>query len=52
MRTYTAPASVRFYAGVDLHDRSLYLVVLDRDGKTRFSRNLAAAPQPFLHAVV
>jgi transposase len=51
MRYHTAPADVRFYAGVDLHARSLFLVVLDRDGQTRFSRNLAAAPQPFLHAV-
>ena len=51
MRYFQPPASVRFYAGVDLHARSLFLVVLDRDGKTCFSRNLAAAPQPFLHAV-
>jgi transposase len=51
MRYFQPPADVRFYAGVDLHARSLFLVVLDHDGKTRFSRNLPAAPQPFLHAV-
>ena len=50
MRYFQPPANVRFYAGVDLHARSLFLVVLDHDGKTRFSR-MPAAPQPFLHAV-
>ena len=51
MRFFQPPDDVRFYAGVDLHARSLFLVVLDRDGKTRLSRNLAAAPEPFLRAV-
>src|SRR5919199_2337779 len=51
MRSFTPPADTRFYAGVDLHARSLYLVVLDRDGQTRFGRNLPAAPEPFLRAV-
>jgi|SRR5579885_1143600 len=45
------PADTRFYAGVDLHARSLYLVVLDRDGLIRFGRNLPAQPEPFLRAV-
>jgi transposase len=51
MRCFQPPADTRFYAGVDLHARSLYLVILDRDGLTRFSRNLPAQPQPFLDAV-
>jgi len=51
MRTYQPPADTRFYAGVDLHARSLYLVVLDHDGQPRFGRNLPAAPEPFLRAV-
>src|SRR5436309_12978312 len=51
MRTYQPPADTRFYAGVDLHARSLYLVVLDTDGQVRFGRNLPAAPEPFLRAV-
>ncbi len=51
MRCFQPPADVRFYAGVDLHARSLFLCVLDRDGQARFSRNLAAAPEPFLRAV-
>ncbi len=51
MRYFTPPAATRFCAGVDLHARSLYLAVLDRDGQARFGRNLPAAPEPFLRAV-
>jgi transposase len=51
MRFFQPPDTARFYAGVDLHARSLYLVVLDRDGQTRLSRNLPASPDPFLAAV-
>ena len=51
MRCFQPPAEVRFYAGVDLHARFLFLVVLDHDGRTRLSRNLTAAPEPFLQAV-
>src|SRR5262245_45510999 len=51
MRFFTPPPGARFYAGVDLHARSLFLAVLDRDGQARFGRNLPAAPQPFPRAV-
>src|SRR5262249_12784874 len=51
MRSFQPPADTRFYAGVDLHARSLYVVVLDADGQVRFGRNLPAAPEPFLRAV-
>jgi transposase len=51
MRYFQPPAEARFYAGVDLHARSLFLSVLDRDGQERFARNLPAAPAPFLKAV-
>jgi transposase len=51
MRFFTPPPDARFYAGVDLHARSLFLAVLDRDGQERLARNLAAAPGPFLKAV-
>ena len=51
MRFFTPPPDARFYAGVDLHARSLFLCVLDRDGQERLARNLAAAPAPFLKAV-
>ena len=43
MRFFQPPADVRFYAGVDLHARPLFLCVLDRDGQERFARNLPAA---------
>jgi transposase len=52
MRCFQPPADARFYAGVDLHARSLFLAVLDRDGQPRLARNLAAAPEPFLKAVL
>ena len=51
MRSFQPPADTRFYAGVDLHARSAFLVVLDRDGQMRLCRNLPAAPAPFLRAV-
>jgi len=51
MRTFQPPAGTRFYAGVDLHARALFLVVLDAGGQVRFARNLPAQPEPFLRAV-
>src|SRR5262249_57425540 len=45
------PAGARFYAGVDLHARALFLVILDGDGQVRFARNLPANPDAFLRAV-
>ncbi len=41
----------RFYAGIDLHARSLYAHVLDDRGRTVFDRDLAASPDAFLDAV-
>jgi transposase len=51
MRCFTPPAGTRFYAGVDLHARAVFLVVLDHEGRVVFARNLPAAPAPFLRAV-
>ncbi len=51
MRYFQPPADIRFYAGVDLHARSLFLVVLDQQGQTRYARNLPAAPAPFRQAI-
>jgi transposase len=51
MRCFQPPADTRFYAGVDLHARSLFLSILDRDGQACLARNLPAAPEPFLRAV-
>jgi transposase len=49
MRLYNQPH--RFYAGVDLHARSLFTHVLDHAGKTVFERDLPARPDAFLDAV-
>jgi len=49
MRFYNQPH--RFYAGVDLHARSMYTHILDNGGKTVFERDLPAAPEAFLDAV-
>ena len=51
MRCFTPPAATRFYAGVDLHARALFLVVLDHDGRVVFAKNLPANPDAFLRAV-
>jgi len=51
MRTFQPPANTRFYAGVDLHARAAFVVVLDRDGQVVFAKNLPAAPDHFLRAV-
>lgn len=49
MRFYTQ--SHNFYCGIDLHARSMYLCVLDRDGKIVLHHNMASAPEPFLLAI-
>jgi len=41
----------RFYCGVDLHARTMYLCILDQAGRVVFDRNLPAEPQRFLQAV-
>lgn len=49
MRLYTGQH--RFYAGIDLHARSLYAHVLDERGRTVLDRDLPASPDAFLDAV-
>lgn len=41
----------RFYCGVDLHARTMYLCIYDHDGAVVFHRNLAAEASAFLDAV-
>jgi len=41
----------RFYCGVDLHARSMYLCILDQAGTIRFHQNLAADPATFCQAI-
>jgi transposase len=49
MRCYTGQH--RFYAGIDLHARSMYIHILDHQGKTVFAKDLPAEPDAFLDAV-
>jgi hypothetical protein len=39
-----------FYAGVDLHARSMFTHILDHDGKTVFEADLPAGPDAFRNA--
>jgi transposase len=49
MRFYTRQH--RFYCGVDLHARSMYVCVLDAEGKVLVSKDIAAAAEPFLELI-
>ena len=49
MRFYTQQH--RFYAGIDLHARTLHLCILEHDGEVVFDRNLACRPEVLLHAL-
>ena len=40
-----------FYAGVDLHARSMFTHILDNDGKTVFEADLPASPEAFRNAI-
>ena len=41
----------RFYCGVDLHARTVFVHILDHKGKTVFERDLPADPAAFLKAI-
>jgi transposase len=49
MRFYTQQQ--KFYCGIDLHARTLYVCVLNQAGEVLLHRNLKAAPEPFLKAI-
>jgi len=49
MPNYNKPH--QFYAGVDLHARSMFVHILSAKGKTVFERDLPAEPDAFLDAV-
>jgi transposase len=38
----------QFYCGTDLHGKTMYVCILDRDGKVRAHRNLRCGPELFL----
>jgi transposase len=41
----------RFYCGIDLHARSMYLCILDQAGAILFHQNLATSPDAFRQAI-
>ena len=49
MPNYNQPH--QFYAGVDLHARSMFVHVLSAAGKTVFERDLPAEPNAFIDAI-
>jgi transposase len=49
MRFYTKQR--RYYCGIDLHARQMYVCILSSDGEVVFHKNMPAAPEPFLKAI-
>src|SRR5918994_7447842 len=49
MRFYTKPH--KFYWGIDLHARSIYLCVLNQDGEIMLHHNMKTSPEMFLKAI-
>jgi transposase len=41
----------QFYCGIDLHARTMYVCVLNRDAEILVHRTMKAAPEPFLKAI-
>lgn len=41
----------RYYCGVDLHAKQMYLCILDRDGNKRFHRSIKTEPKAFIAAL-
>src|ERR671924_446548 len=49
MRFYTKQH--KFYCGIDLHARSIYLCILNQGGEILLHRHMPAGPEPFLKAI-
>jgi transposase len=49
MRFYTNQH--RYYCGIDLHARSMYVCVLDSQGEILLHRNMNCSPELFLKAI-
>ena len=49
MRFYTQQH--KYYCGIDLHARMMYLCILDPAGEVVVHRNMKAKPEPFLKAI-
>lgn len=49
MRFYTKQH--KYYCGIDLHARTMFICILDQAGKTLFHRNRKASPEAFLKVI-
>jgi transposase len=49
MRFYTK--THQHYCGIDLHAKTMYLCILDRDGQVLLHRNVRCEPEAFLRAI-
>ena len=49
MNVYTGVHA--YYCGIDLHARTMYVCVLDKDGKTVYHKNIPCRPDRFLQAI-
>ena len=49
MRFYTQLH--KFYCGIDLHARTMYLCIVNHDGKILLHKNLPTDPEPFLKLI-
>ena len=49
MRFYTKQH--KYYCGIDLHARSMYICILDQEGKAALHRNRKASLEAFLKAI-
>lgn len=41
----------KFYCGIDLHARKMYVCIIDQKGKTRVHQNLNADPEPLFDII-
>jgi len=41
----------QYYCGIDLHEKTMYICIVDQSGKIRFHRNLETSREEFLAAI-
>ena len=49
MRFYTKQH--KFYCGIDLHAKTMYLCILDQEGEIKLQRNIPTDPEVFLRTI-
>ncbi|MFH1215183.1 MAG: hypothetical protein V1706_01635 [Pseudomonadota bacterium] len=41
----------KYYCGIDLHTKNMYVCILNQEGETVFHRNIKTNPDSFLEAI-